>query len=111
MRRKIYRIFSVLLCLQLLFGLVPVELNPEHDDHDHDHGFGLVTPVSAWDVESECVFCGGFIADEYICDCGVGGDHCSAESGRDCYEANHCQGCGEGVGEENICACGEGCEN
>ena len=86
MKRKIYRIFSVLLCLQLMFGLLPGGLHIDHDDHDgHDHddyGFGLlVTPVSAWDEESECVVCGGFIADDYICDCGVGGDHCSAESG------------------------------
>ena len=66
----------------------------------------------AWDVESTCEFCGSFIADDYICDCGEGGDHCSAESGRDCYEENHCGNCLSGVGEANICGnCGAGCKN
>ena len=66
----------------------------------------------AWDVESTCEFCGSFIADDYICDCGEGGDHCSAESGRDCYEENHCGNCLSGVGAANICGnCGAGCKN
>ena len=66
----------------------------------------------AWDVESICEFCGSFIADDYICDCGEGGDHCSAESGRDCYEENHCSNCLSGVGAANICGnCGAGCKN
>ena len=66
----------------------------------------------AWDVESTCEFCGSFIADDYICDCGEGGDHCSAESGRDCYEENHCSNCLSGVGAANICGnCGAGCKN
>ena len=63
-------------------------------------------------MESTCEFCGSFIADDYICDCGEGGDHCSAESGRDCYEENHCSNCLSGVGEANICGnCGAGCKN
>ena len=63
-------------------------------------------------MESTCEFCGSFIADDYICDCGEGGDHCSAESGRDCYEENHCGNCLSGVGEANICGnCGAGCKN
>ena len=66
----------------------------------------------AWDVESTCEFCGSFIADDYICDCGEGDDHCSAESGRDCYEENHCGNCLSGVGAANICGnCGAGCKN
>ena len=63
-------------------------------------------------MESTCEFCGSFIADDYICDCGEGGDHCSAESGRDCYEENHCSNCLSGVGAANICGnCGAGCKN
>lgn len=63
-------------------------------------------------MESTCEFCGSFIADDYICDCGEGGDHCSAESGRDCYEENHCGNCLSGVGAANICGnCGAGCKN
>ena len=78
-------------------------------DHDHE---GLMLTAHAWDVESTCEFCGSFIADDYICDCGEGGDHCSAESGRDCYEENHCSNCLSGVGEANICGnCGAGCKN
>ena len=63
-------------------------------------------------MESTCEFCGSFIADDYICDCGEGDDHCSAESGRDCYEENHCGNCLSGVGAANICGnCGAGCKN
>ena len=104
MKKRIYRILSIVLCLQLVFGLIPIGF-----DHDHE---GLMLTAHAWDVESTCEFCGGFIADDYICDCGEGGDHCSAESGRDCYEENHCSNCLSGVGEANICGnCGAGCKN
>lgn len=51
-------------------------------------------------------------APEPDADCGEGGDHCSAESGRDCYEENHCSNCLSGVGAANICGnCGAGCKN
>ena len=104
MKKRIYRILSIVLCLQLVFGLIPIGF-----DHDHE---GLMLTAQAWDVESTCEFCGSFIADDYICDCGEGGDHCSAESGRDCYEENHCSNCLSGVGEANICGnCGAGCKN
>ena len=104
MKKRIYRILSIVLCLQLVFGLIPIGF-----DHDHE---GLMLTAHAWDVESTCEFCGSFIADDYICDCGEGGDHCSAESGRDCYEENHCGNCLSGVGEANICGnCGAGCKN
>ena len=104
MKKRIYRILSIVLCLQLIFGLIPIGF-----DHDHE---GLMLTAHAWDVESTCEFCGSFIADDYICDCGEGGDHCSAESGRDCYEENHCSNCLSGVGEANICGnCGAGCKN
>ena len=104
MKKRIYRILSIVLCLQLVFGLIPIGF-----DHDHE---GLMLTAYAWDVESTCEFCGGFIADDYICDCGEGGDHCSAESGRNCYEENHCSNCLSGVGEANICGnCGAGCKN
>ena len=104
MKKRIYRILSIVLCLQLVFGLIPIGF-----DHDHE---GLMLTAHAWDVESSCEFCGSFIADDYICDCGEGGDHCSAESGRDCYEENHCGNCLSGVGEANICGnCGAGCKN
>ena len=66
------RLSSLLLCCLLVIGLFPI----------HAH---------AWDEECYCEFCGAFCGDDYICD---GGDHCSAESGRDCYEENHCQSCG-----------------
>lgn len=104
MKKRIYRILSIVLCLQLVFGLIPIGF-----DHDHE---GLMLTAHAWDVESTCEFCGSFIADDYICDCGEGGDHCSAESGRDCYEENRCSNCLSGVGEANICGnCGAGCKN
>ena len=104
MKKRIYRILSIVLCLQLVFGLIPIGF-----DHDHE---GLMLTAHAWDVESTCEFCGSFIADDYICDCGEGGDHCSAESGRDCYEENHCSNCLSGVGAANICGnCGAGCKN
>ena len=104
MKKRIYRILSIVLCLQLVFGLIPIGF-----DHDHE---GLMLTAHAWDVESTCEFCGSFIADDYICDCGEGGDHCSAESGRDCYEENHCGNCLSGVGAANICGnCGAGCKN
>ena len=104
MKKRIYRILSIVLCLQLVFGLIPIGF-----DHDHE---GLMLTAHAWDVESTCEFCGSFIADDYICDCGEGGDHSSAESGRDCYEENHWGNCLSGVGEANICGnCGAGCKN
>lgn len=67
MKKRIYRILSIVLCLQLVFGLIPIGF-----DHDHE---GLMLTAHAWDVESTCEFCGSFIADDYICDCGEGGDH------------------------------------
>ena len=76
MKKHIGRFLSVLLCLQLLFGMIPLPGLDEHD-HDHEHVLGgIVLPVNAWDTTSECEFCNAFIADDYICDCGEGGDHC-----------------------------------
>lgn len=110
MKKHIGRFLSVLLCLQLLFGMIPLPGLDEHD-HDHEHGLGgIVLPVNAWDTTSECEFCNAFIADDYICDCGEGGDHCSAESGRSCYEDNHCGTCNKGVGADHLCDdCGTIC--
>ena len=107
------RIFSILMTFVLIFGTTPIDSHfciTDVHDHDHDHDAhveetdsflsdflsffrfdGLVVTVAAWDEECECEFCGAFCGDSYICD---GGDHCSAESGRDCYEENHCQSCG-----------------
>lgn len=110
MKKHIGRFLSVLLCLQLLFGMIPLPGLDEHD-HDHEHVLGgIVLPVNAWDTTSECEFCNAFIADDYICDCGEGGDHCSAESGRSCYEDNHCGTCNKGVGADHLCDdCGTIC--
>ena len=110
MKKHICRFLSVLLCLQLLFGMIPLPGLDEHD-HDHEHVLGgIVLPVNAWDTTSECEFCHAFIADDYICDCGEGGDHCSAESGRSCYEDNHCGTCNKGVGADHLCDdCGTIC--
>lgn len=110
MKKHIGRFLSVLLCLQLLFGMIPLPGLDEHD-HDHEHGLGgIVLPVNAWDTTSECEFCEAFIADDYICGCGEGGDHCSAESGRSCYEDNHCGTCNKGVGADHLCDdCGTIC--
>ncbi|MGN0164553.1 MAG: hypothetical protein ACI39R_00075 [Lachnospiraceae bacterium] len=87
-KKKLRSLLSLLLCLVMVMGMLP-------------------TTVLAWEVESECEFCGGFIADDWICDCGEG-DHCSEFSDRsDCYLANHCIECGKGVGSEFICSdCG-----
>ena len=74
MKKHIGRFLSVLLFLLLLFGMIPL---PGLEEHDHEHGLGgIVLPVNAWDTTSECEFCNAFIADDYICDCGEGGDHC-----------------------------------
>lgn len=82
MKQKIHRVLSLLLCCVMLVGLLP-------------------TTAHAWEVETNCEFCGSFIADDWICDCG---DHCSEESGNfECYQANHCSACGLGMGAEFIC--------
>ena len=87
-KTKLQKLLSFLLCCVLVLGMLP-------------------TTAHAWEVESYCDFCGGFIADDWICDCGEG-DHCSEESDRiDCYIANHCIECGKGVGAGFICSdCG-----
>ena len=55
MKRKIYRILSVLMCIQMLFGLLPVsDLHLHDDDHDHGQGGLLVTTARAWEEESTC---------------------------------------------------------
>ena len=64
---------SLLLCLLLVIGMLPVTV----------HG---------WDNYVECEYCGAGCGDDYICS---GGDHCSEESGRDCYAEHHCLDCGE----------------
>ena len=70
---KMRKAISLFVAVIMLLGLLPL----------HSH---------AWDEEIDCQFCGSFCGDSYICE---GGDHCSEESGRDCYEENHCQDCGE----------------
>ena len=42
MKKRIYRILSIVLCLQLVFGLIPIGF-----DHDHE---GLMLTAHAWDV-------------------------------------------------------------
>ena len=64
---------SLLLCLLLVIGMLPVTV----------HG---------WDNYVECEYCGAGCGDDYICS---GGDHCSEDSGRDCYAEHHCLDCGE----------------
>ena len=75
------RLLSILLC-----GIMLLRLMPTH--------------VHAWDTVIECEYCGSVCGDDYICS---GGDHCSAESGRSCYEEHHCSECGEC--EENTDFC------
>ena len=54
MKKKIYRILSVLMCIQILFGFLPVsDLHLHGDDHDHDRGGLLVTTARAWDEDLE----------------------------------------------------------
>lgn len=87
MKQKIHRVLSLLLCCVMLVGLMP-------------------TTAFAWETTGHCEFCGGFIADDWICD---GGEHCSADSDRsDCYQAHHCGECGKCVNDENeLCSeCG-----
>lgn len=88
MRKRTSKLLSVLLTLAMVLGMLP-------------------TTALAWEVTAYCDFCGGFIADDWICDCGEG-DHCSADSDRiDCYIANHCIECDKGAGAERICSdCG-----
>ncbi len=62
-----------------------------------------VLNVFAWDEYIECEFCGAGCGDEYICSCG---DHCSEESGRDCYYEHHCSECND-VAE--LCGGTDGC--
>ena len=74
MRNKgLRKILSLLLCLLLVIGMLPVTV----------HG---------WDNYVQCEYCGAGCGDDWICS---GGDHCSEESGRDCYEMHHCLDCGE----------------
>lgn len=109
MKKRIQKVLAIFLCLQLLCGVFPI---PGHDHDDHADAGLLVTTARAWEEESTCEFCGSFIADSYICDCGEGGDHCSAASGRGCYDDNHCGECGAGVGQDKLCSeCGEICED
>ena len=70
---KMRKVMSVIVAVIMLISLLPI----------HSH---------AWENEIDCEYCGAFCGDSYICD---GGDHCSEESGRDCYYENHCQECGE----------------
>ncbi len=66
------RLLGILLALCLVVGLFPL-------------------PAYAWDETGTCEFCGGFIADDWIC---TGGEHCGENSGRtDCYEEHHCHEC------------------
>ena len=120
------RIYSILMTFVLIFGTTPID---SHfcitDVHDHDHDVhveetdsslsdflsffrfdGLVVTVAAWENEADCEFCGSFIADDYICDCGNGGDHCSEESGRSCYEEHHCPQCNKAYEDDHCGNCG-----
>ena len=82
MNKRTHKLLSILLALVMVLGMLP-------------------TTAHAWEVETNCEFCGSFIADDWICDCG---DHCSEESGNfECYQANHCSACGLGMGAEFIC--------
>lgn len=75
------RLLSILLSCIMLLSLMPT----------HAH---------AWDTVIECEYCGSICGDDYICS---GGDHCSAESGRDCYDEHHCSGCGECQDNKDFC--------
>lgn len=86
-KTKLQKLLSFLLCCVLVLGMLP-------------------TTAHAWETTDHCEFCGGFIADDWICD---GGTHCSADSDRsDCYQAHHCGECGKCVNDENeLCSeCG-----
>ena len=71
--KGLQRGLSLLLCLLLVIGILPVTV----------HG---------WDNYVQCEYCGAGCGDDYICS---GGDHCSEDSGRDCYSEHHCLECGE----------------
>ena len=84
------RIMSILLTCTMLLSLMP-------------------TSAYAWETETNCEYCGKFIADDWICD---GGDHCSVDADGGCYDEHHCSGCGECVDELcedcNLC---DNCDN
>lgn len=75
---------SIALCLIVLGGLIP-------ETHEHVH---------AWDEFVYCEYCGEGCGDDWVC---PGGDHCGRESGRDCYEENHCPDCGECYEHVDFC--------
>ena len=75
------RLLSILLSCIMLLSLMPT----------HAH---------AWDVVTECEYCGSICGDDYICS---GGDHCSADSRRDCYDEHHCLVCGECQDNTDFC--------
>lgn len=74
MSKQIKQFISVLVAFVMPFGIIPTT-----SSHVHVH---------AWDEYVECEFCGEGCGDDYICD---GGDHCSSDSGRDCYDEHHCE--------------------
>ena len=83
--KKIPRIFlSILLAFVMVVGMVPT----------------ATQTVYAWDEETNCEFCGQFIADDWIASCG---DHCSEDAGNGCYEENHCQSCDRCASEVDLC--------
>lgn len=73
MKKRTKRLISILLAFIMIAGLIP-------------------SSAFAWDEYIECEFCGEGCGDDYICSCG---DHCSEDSGRDCYKEHHCIECGD----------------
>ena len=85
MKQKVSkRILSMLLAVVMIFCMLPT----------------LAFPAFAWDIYVECEFCGEGAGDEWICS---GGDHCGPDSGRDCWEENHCQICHECANNTEFC--------
>ena len=74
MRKKLNKMFALLLCIILVEGFFPASVFAGHDDGQ------------------DCPYCGHYHWDDYICpNCGG----CSAEcTNSDCYEKNHCPECG-----------------
>ena len=74
MRKKLNKMFALLLCIILVEGFFPASVFAGHDDGQ------------------DCPYCGHYHWDDYMCpDCGG----CSAEcTNSDCYEKNHCPECG-----------------
>ena len=86
MKKLFKKAFSLLMCFVMVTFMVP----------------SAMLTALAWDEYIECEFCGEGCGDDYICSCG---EHCSEESGRDCYQEHHCTECGDASTE--LCDCGK----